>query len=151
MYDLTADRSLLLADPLQATPAGEVADLVPAFVPLQLDERLVASREVVERAGQGTFRARLLSAYQGRCAVTGERSVPVLDAASIQCRARRFTAHRLTGVPETNRRHAGGADAGRAVDHAAYQCPLLRQRPVAARVSQSDPAWLPSSPKRLPV
>jgi putative restriction endonuclease len=41
-------------------------------------------REVTERYGQGTFRARLLSAYAGRCAITTERSVPVLDAAHIQ-------------------------------------------------------------------
>jgi len=34
--------------------------------------------------GQGTFRSRLLDAYGRRCAITGERTEPVLDAAHIQ-------------------------------------------------------------------
>jgi putative restriction endonuclease len=33
---------------------------------------------------EGTFKLRLLEAYDARCAVTGERVVPVLDAAHIQ-------------------------------------------------------------------
>ena len=44
----------------------------------------IALRQIAERYGQGTFRARLLTAYAGRCAITSERSVPVLDAAHIQ-------------------------------------------------------------------
>lgn len=35
------------------------------------------------RQGQGTFRALVLDAYDRRCAVTGERTIPVLDAAHI--------------------------------------------------------------------
>ena len=35
------------------------------------------------RRGQGTFRALVLDAYERRCAVTGERTIPVLDAAHI--------------------------------------------------------------------
>src|SRR5437879_8256493 len=36
------------------------------------------------REGQGAFRVRVLDAYGRRCSVTGERSLPVLDAAHIQ-------------------------------------------------------------------
>jgi hypothetical protein len=39
---------------------------------------------MIRRLGQGTFRARLLDAYGRRCAITGERTEPVLDAAHIQ-------------------------------------------------------------------
>ncbi len=35
------------------------------------------------RQGQGTFRAVVLDAYDRRCAITGERTIPVLDAAHI--------------------------------------------------------------------
>jgi putative restriction endonuclease len=36
------------------------------------------------RIGQNVFRYRLLDAYGRRCAVTGERTEPVLDAAHVQ-------------------------------------------------------------------
>lgn len=37
-----------------------------------------------ERRGQGTFRVMVLDAYHRRCCVTGERTLPVLQAAHIQ-------------------------------------------------------------------
>ena len=36
------------------------------------------------RLGQGAFRLLVTDAYQRRCAVTGERTLPVLDAAHIR-------------------------------------------------------------------
>jgi putative restriction endonuclease len=54
------------------------------FEPLVDDERLVEPREVALREGQGAFRARLLDAYGRSCAITGEHTEPVLDAAHIQ-------------------------------------------------------------------
>jgi putative restriction endonuclease len=39
---------------------------------------------VRSRLGQGTFRVLVTDAYQRRCAVTGERTLPVLEAAHIQ-------------------------------------------------------------------
>ena len=36
------------------------------------------------RQGQGTFRRQILAAYGNRCAVTGERTVPVVEAAHIK-------------------------------------------------------------------
>lgn len=37
-----------------------------------------------KREGQGAFRLRLLDAYGGRCAITGEKTEPVLEVAHIQ-------------------------------------------------------------------
>ncbi len=39
---------------------------------------------VERRLGQGTFRTRVTDAYGRRCAVTGERTLPVLEAAHIK-------------------------------------------------------------------
>jgi putative restriction endonuclease len=36
------------------------------------------------RLGQGAFRVEVLDAYRRRCAITGERTLPVLDAAHIR-------------------------------------------------------------------
>jgi hypothetical protein len=58
-------------------------ELTP-FELAELDERKRMVAEAGVREGQGTFRARLLEAYDGRCAVTGEHTEPVLDAVHIQ-------------------------------------------------------------------
>jgi putative restriction endonuclease len=39
---------------------------------------------VQPRLGQGTFRTLIADTYQRRCAVTGERALPALDAAHIR-------------------------------------------------------------------
>jgi len=56
----------------------------PEFEPLDVDEREIVLARTRPRRGQGTFRTRLLTAYGGRCAVTGEHTEVVLDAAHIQ-------------------------------------------------------------------
>ena len=73
-----------LAELLRRAHPDPVPDLQPAFLPLESDER--ERIEVVQalREGQGTFRLRLLRAYDGQCAVTGGHAVPVLEAAHIQ-------------------------------------------------------------------
>lgn len=48
------------------------------------DARLRAVRSIVARQGQRRFRALLLSAYGGQCAITGESVTQVLDAAHIR-------------------------------------------------------------------
>jgi putative restriction endonuclease len=73
---------LLAEITVDAQPVPE--DLQDVFVPLDVDERQVALQESVVREGQGAFRLRLLDAYGGRCAITGEHTEPVLDAAHIQ-------------------------------------------------------------------
>lgn len=40
--------------------------------------------EILPRLGQGTFRVLVTDAYDRRCAMTGERTLPVLDAAHIK-------------------------------------------------------------------
>jgi putative restriction endonuclease len=54
------------------------------FDPFPVDEREVVLARSRPRVGQGTFRARLLGAYGGRCAITGEHTQVVLDGAHIQ-------------------------------------------------------------------
>lgn len=41
-------------------------------------------RLIEPRLGQGTFRVAITDAYERRCAVTGERTLPILDAAHIR-------------------------------------------------------------------
>jgi putative restriction endonuclease len=73
---------LLLEIRADAQPTPE--EFAAAFVPLEVDERQVALQRASVREGQGAFRLRLLDAYGGRCAITGEHTEPVLDAAHIQ-------------------------------------------------------------------
>lgn len=56
---------------------------VPALVN-DHDARVWAMQAVAIRRGQATFRARLLEAYEGRCAITGTNAVQVLEAAHIR-------------------------------------------------------------------
>lgn len=83
-YDLASppgDRLLRLIRERRASAAAEFS---PEFAIVECDQRrLVESRSIL-REGQAAFRLRLLDAYGNRCAVTGERTVPVLDAAHIQ-------------------------------------------------------------------
>ncbi len=81
-YDLlSAPGSRLLELLRDGAPPPE---LVERFTPLDVDARRWRSLVRAERDGQSTFRLRLLDAYGGRCALTGERVVPVLEAAHIQ-------------------------------------------------------------------
>lgn len=77
-----------------------------AFRPLSVDHRelIVASR--LKREGQGAFRARLLEAYDGRCAITGEHTKIVLDAAHIQPYLGPRSNHVQNGLLLTKEFHA---------------------------------------------
>jgi putative restriction endonuclease len=57
-----------------------------AAAPSPLDEvaRYSTPRLVKPRLGQGTFRVAVTDSYDRRCAITGERTLPVLDAAHIR-------------------------------------------------------------------
>jgi putative restriction endonuclease len=81
-------------------------DLGRGFVPLELDERELALREVTVREGQGAFRLRLLRAYEGQCAITGEHTEPVLDAAHIQPYLGPRSNHVQNGLLLTKEFHA---------------------------------------------
>jgi putative restriction endonuclease len=77
-----------------------------AFTPLEADERRIAMAAQVQREGQGAFRARLLDAYRGCCAITGEHTEPVLDAAHIQPYLGARSNHIQNGVAMTKEFHA---------------------------------------------
>jgi HNH endonuclease len=80
-YDLDEGPGQRLASILQN---GSPPELRGAYDPVSDDERRRGEIMQVIREGQGAFRVRVLDAYDRRCAVTGERSLPVLDAAHIQ-------------------------------------------------------------------
>ena len=75
------------------------------FEPLGDDQRLVEAREEAVREGQGAFRARLLDAYGRSCAITGEHTQPVLDAAHIQRYLGPRSDHLQNGLLLTNEFH----------------------------------------------
>ena len=83
-YDLATGPGRSLDEILHVAHPAPVPDLQPTFEPLEDDERRRGEVIRSERLGQGTFRLRLLRAYDGQCAVTGEHAVPVLEAAHIQ-------------------------------------------------------------------
>ncbi len=80
-YDLASGHGTLLAGLLAN---GEPAELAPRFELLIQDERLRRELTAASREGQGASRVRVLDAYDRRCAITGERALPVLDASHIQ-------------------------------------------------------------------
>jgi putative restriction endonuclease len=87
--------------------AGPPEDLDPEpFQLLDVDERRLANSLQVQREGQGTFRARLLRAYGSRCAVTGEHTEIVLDAAHIQPYLGPRSNHPQNGLLLTKEFHA---------------------------------------------
>lgn len=47
-------------------------------------QRYGAPRLILPRIGQGTFKIMVTEAYQRRCAITGEKTLPVLEAAHIK-------------------------------------------------------------------
>ena len=57
------------------------------------------------REGQSTFRLRLLDAYGNQCAITGEHTTPVLDAAHIQPYLGPASNHVQNGIVLTNEFH----------------------------------------------
>jgi putative restriction endonuclease len=66
-----------------------VARLGASAAPLETKEQTEQPRYGAEylaraRLGQGAFRVLVTEAYQKRCAITGERTLPVLEAAHIQ-------------------------------------------------------------------
>ncbi|MEN3746072.1 HNH endonuclease [Sphingomonas sp. HF-S3] len=68
LWDAVVARSTLLAPPSFQEPAG----------------RYGAPQMVRPRLGQGAFRLAVTDAYERRCAVSGEKTLPILDAAHIR-------------------------------------------------------------------
>ena len=82
-------------------------EFTPSFKLPEGDERnwRESARQVV-REGQATFRLRLLDAYGHQCAITGEHTVPVLDAAHIIPYNGRASNHVQNGLVLTKEFHA---------------------------------------------
>lgn len=53
-------------------------------VPLVAEPRYGTPVTILPRLGQGTFRIVVTDAYERQCAVTGERTLPVLEAAHVR-------------------------------------------------------------------
>jgi putative restriction endonuclease len=80
-YDLTSDLGSRLWDQVLARlDLGQPIGTRSEF----LDQPMFREGVVRLRLGQGTFRVLIADIYQRRCAVTGEKALPVLDAAHIQ-------------------------------------------------------------------
>jgi len=99
-----ANVELLLAE-IRRDAVEPPRELLDQFEPLAVDERARALAEVAVREGQGAFRLRLLEAYGG-CAITGEHTEPVLDAAHIQRYLGPKSNHACNGLILTKEFHA---------------------------------------------
>ena len=84
-YDTTEAGGAALWEQVQLAQAAMGVDGQPA-VREQVDpeDRYGEPVLVRLRLGQGTFRARVLDAYERRCAITNERTLPVLQASHIK-------------------------------------------------------------------
>jgi HNH endonuclease len=89
-YDLTAGEGLRIWQECQARAMHARDPLGAEGVPLAAEPGQAYGKPklVLPRLGQGMFRVAVTSAYGGACAVTGEHSLPVLEAAHIQPYAR---------------------------------------------------------------
>lgn len=96
----------ILLDALLRDSPTEPEEFTAQFEPLDVDERQIAIAETRMRVGQGAFRARLLDVYGRRCAISGERTEPVLDAAHIQSYLGPRSNHVQNGLVLTKEFHA---------------------------------------------
>ncbi len=95
-------RLLALTD---ARGLGLPRELAPRFDLVDADRRVRREITAVQREGQGAFKTRLLDAY-GRCAISGEKTRPVLDAAHIQSYLGPESNHVQNGILLTKEFHA---------------------------------------------
>ena len=96
----------VLRDAMVADQRGVPEEFAPLFEPFQEDERRLVIAETVLREGQGAFRLRLLQSYKSQCAITGEHTEPVLDAAHIQPYRGPRSNHVQNGLLLTKEFHA---------------------------------------------
>ncbi len=85
-YDTTRSEGRRVLDALMVAvgrlPATGITDL--PYEPQQIAEGFGGPTVIYPRLGQGTFRVLITDLYGRRCAVTGERTLPVLQAAHIK-------------------------------------------------------------------
>jgi putative restriction endonuclease len=80
-YDASVGDGAELWDAVQDRLAKTQVPIIPV---VSNQERYGAPILVRPRLGQGTFRVMVTDAYQRRCVVTGERTLPALEAAHIK-------------------------------------------------------------------
>ena len=82
LWDAVVER---IADPNALLgPIHRAEDRGPHMLASPVADRFGTPYLTAPRLGQGTFRLGVLDAYQRRCAVTGDRVIPVLEAAHIR-------------------------------------------------------------------
>jgi putative restriction endonuclease len=85
-YDATKGEGRQLWERIQAATGAATGAVIPAnpYEPQQVAERFGSATVIFPRLGQGSFRVVVTDLYGRRCAVTGERTLPVLQAAHIK-------------------------------------------------------------------
>jgi putative restriction endonuclease len=78
------DNARVLLDAVGIDGMREPPDLAETFRLIEFDARRREQRTIAIREGQGTFKAVVLDAYERQCAITGEHTELVLQAAHIQ-------------------------------------------------------------------
>jgi putative restriction endonuclease len=79
-----AEGAFLIRAIEERLPWGAFERPFPPVPGLHEDLRTGAPQLVLPRLGQGSFRIAVMDRYERRCAVTGERTLPILDAAHIK-------------------------------------------------------------------
>jgi len=84
-YDMTSGTGLMLWREVSARlESAKVTTLGPATIAAKAVARYGRPTVVTPRLGQGSFRLLVTDAYRYRCAMTSERTLPVLEAAHIR-------------------------------------------------------------------
>jgi putative restriction endonuclease len=85
-YDASSGEGRRVWQQLEAAVGLSARSAVPAspYEPQQVADRFGSATVVYPRLGQGSFRVLVTDLYERRCAITGERTLPVLQAAHIK-------------------------------------------------------------------
>lgn len=83
-YRLDQEPGQSLWEQVHLLVASQPTGLVATAVHEQVGPKYGAPIFVLPRLGQGSFQAAIIDAYARRCAITGERVLPVLEAAHIK-------------------------------------------------------------------
>lgn len=144
---------------LKAQIAFGLQDTRTVEFPATSGERRYALREVKQRLHQASFREAVISAYGGRCAVTGLREQRLLDAAHIVADSNEKFGHAIVpnGLPLSKIHHAAfdahliGIDADYRI-HVSRRLLDLKDGPMLELLKQTHGArlHLPSREKDRP-
>jgi putative restriction endonuclease len=78
------DGAYLLRAVEERLPWGTAMPATPSMPGVQDEQRYGSPQLVLPRLGQGSFRVAIMDGFGRRCAVTGEKTLPILDAAHIR-------------------------------------------------------------------